>query len=118
MWICPQCGTLECEDVTFFEKCVFCGEDVLDSDKPIMNEYFSVVIDNVFNAIKEWYDGESYYIVGTTDSHHGRKEDWDQSERFLNVYGTQQDGVSGDDYHGDVWFEYAESKFIHTKFRM
>lgn len=74
-------------------------------------------IEKAFKAIAEWYEGDAFQVIGITTEIEGDCEDLDQSEHFMSVSGWQSGpGFIGDDYHGEVYFEFEKGKYIHTEF--
>jgi len=73
-------------------------------------------VEKAFKAIDEWFDGESYQIQELTQQCGGTKKDFEQHKDFLGVYGHQVIGYCGDDFSGNIWFEYSRGKYIKTYF--
>lgn len=76
-------------------------------------------IEVALNAIKEWYEGESFHIDGITTEHIGDSDDFDQHKDFISVKGYQNSvGEDGDSFEGRIFFEFEKGKYIATSFFM
>lgn len=74
-------------------------------------------IEKAFKAVAEWYDGDSFHIIGVTDTPKGGTANFDQHPDFISVKGWQSGpGVNGDDFHGSIYFEFRPGKYIATEF--
>lgn len=87
-------------------------------DDDVMPTFHALGIEQSFNAIRKWYDGEWFQLTGVSEKAEGvTGDDCEQSDSFLSVHVDQRSyGEDGDGYQGEVYFEFEKGKFLVTHF--